>query len=109
MLNILGIGFACGAGALLRYALLSVNRDNFPWGTLLSNLLASFLIGYFSQNVTDESSYLILSAGFLGGLGAYSALNYEFAVFFAKRIHALAYYSLTYCLGLLMVYVGMSV
>ncbi|MEX2784157.1 CrcB family protein [Streptococcus sp. H49] len=109
MINILGIGFACGIGALCRYILSFANRKNFPWGTLISNLFAAFLIGFFSQHLTDKNLNTLLSAGFLGGLGTYATLNYEFAAFFSKQSYAFIYYSLTYGLGLFLAYIGMSV
>ena len=54
---------------------------DFPWGTLLVNLVGAFLIGLVQQlaaaHVLAEESRLLLSTGVMGGLTTYSAFSYE--------------------------------
>lgn len=79
----------CGAGAAgcgARYAisLWSARRFGtaFPYGTLIVNLLGSFLIALVLETAARKASFppnlrLALSTGFLGGMTTYSSFNYE--------------------------------
>ena len=49
----------------------------FPYGTLVVNVLGSFAIGLVQQSVTPEGLRLILTVGLLGGFTTYSAFSYE--------------------------------
>lgn len=107
MSELLWISFSCGFGALIRYSFTFINgRAAIPVGTLLGNLVASFLIGYFSQHIKDSTHYTILASGFLGGLGTYSTLNFEFIRLFKTKKYFLIYFTLTYLLGLVLVFLG---
>jgi len=77
------VGGAVGSG--MRY-LVAVGAarwigPDFPWGTLLVNLVGAFLIGLVQQlaaaHVLAEESRLLLSTGVMGGLTTYSAFSYE--------------------------------
>lgn len=55
-----------------------------PWGTLIVNLVGSFLIGLVNELALDAltlspEARLFLAAGVMGGLTTYSALSYETA------------------------------
>lgn len=79
----------CGAGAAgcgLRYlvSLWTLKRFGtaFPWGTLVVNLVGSFLIAFVIEYSIRKTSFppnlrLALTTGFLGGLTTYSSFNYE--------------------------------
>ena len=73
-------------GSALRYlvatAALAWLGPTFPWGTLVVNLVGSFLIGLVQQLATEalvlgEESRLFLTTGVMGGLTTYSAFSYE--------------------------------
>ena len=73
-------------GSALRYlvatAALAWAGPAFPWGTLVVNLVGSFLIGLVQQLaaealVLSEESRLFLTTGVMGGLTTYSAFSYE--------------------------------
>ena len=79
-----------GIGAVLRYLvnILSTNIVNsyflveFPLGTLISNLLGSFAIGFiaglFSPEIMDsEFLQLFLVVGILGGFTTFSSFSIE--------------------------------
>ena len=77
------IGGAVGSG--MRY-LVAVGAarwigPEFPWGTLIVNLVGAFLIGLVQHlaaaHVVSEESRLLLSTGVMGGLTTYSAFSYE--------------------------------
>ena len=54
---------------------------DFPWGTLVVNLVGAFLIGLVQYlagaHVLSEEGRLLLSTGVMGGLTTYSAFSYE--------------------------------
>jgi len=82
----LGIVLAGGGGALLRYLLgratVAMNLTAIPFGTLLANVIGSFLIGYLSWQLihrwqlSDEMQVIVLT-GFLGGFTTFSAFSLE--------------------------------
>jgi CrcB protein len=79
----------CGAGAVgcgLRYlvSLWAAQRigEGFPYGTLIVNLIGSFLIALVLELSIRIASFppnlrLALTTGFMGGLTTYSSFNYE--------------------------------
>jgi len=82
----------CGAGAAgcgTRYlvGLWAAKRFGtaFPWGTLIVNVVGSFLIALvlgMSVESMRPNLRLALTTGFMGGLTTYSAFNYETTALF---------------------------
>ena len=77
-------GGALGTGA--RYAIsvwaARMIGAGFPYGTLLVNVVGSFLLGFLMQlslstQIVGADARLILGTGILGGLTTYSTFNYE--------------------------------
>jgi CrcB protein len=75
-----------GVGSVLRYATavaaVRFVSPNFPFGTLLVNLVGCFLIGFVHCFATltariSPDARLFLTTGVLGGLTTYSSFNYE--------------------------------
>jgi fluoride exporter len=75
-----------GAGSVLRYlttlAAVRFVSPNFPFGTLVVNLVGCFFIGFvhnFAMLTTRISpdARLFLTTGVMGGLTTYSSFNYE--------------------------------
>jgi CrcB protein len=73
-------------GTLVRYltavAAARVLGVDFPWGTLIVNLVGSFIIGLVQALALDalvlsEDVRLFLATGIMGGLTTYSAFSYE--------------------------------
>jgi CrcB protein len=78
------LGGAAGTGA--RYLLsgwtLAVFGPAFPWGTLIINVLGSFLLGLLMQvglatPLFSPTLRLALTTGLMGGFTTYSTFNYE--------------------------------
>jgi CrcB protein len=79
-LRLIFIAVGGAGGAVLRYLIsgwaYTVLGDGFPWGTLVVNLLGSFLIGFLWQffeyvSISPEMRSLI----FIGGLGAFTTFS----------------------------------
>ena len=81
---ILCVAFGGAIGALLRYAAVQVvmqlHPQPFPLGTMLVNIVGSFLIGLLMvrYSVLDsESSRLFWVTGVLGGFTTFSAFSWD--------------------------------
>ncbi len=84
---------AVGTGArfVLASGVAGMLGTEFPYGTLVVNVVGSFLIGavmYVSTatELITPTLRLMLSTGFLGGFTTYSAFNYETMVFVQSRM-----------------------
>ena len=78
------LGGAVGTGAryLLGGLALRWFGGEFPYGTLLVNVIGSFLIGLvqelaFGAGIVPENVRVVLAVGVLGGFTTYSAFAYE--------------------------------
>ena len=84
MINFIAVGVGGFIGACLRYAVsrLLSRFAFFPFGTLVSNLIAAFIIGFIigaerQTALLPERVKLLLSTGMLGGLSTFSAFSLE--------------------------------
>ncbi|MBN2076432.1 MAG: fluoride efflux transporter CrcB [Dehalococcoidales bacterium] len=86
MRDIIYIVVAGGFGALGRYFITGLAHRlfgaGFPYGTLIVNVLGSFLIGLVMQasmstDLVPPSWRLALTLGFLGAFTTFSAFSYE--------------------------------
>ena len=85
MFKILLVGLGGFCGAVARYLvsgfMLKVSAA-FPWGTLVVNVLGSFLLGFLMALVTETlaispNERLFLAIGFLGSFTTFSTFIYE--------------------------------
>lgn len=85
MREIIYIAVAGGVGALGRYYVTELARrllgDDFPYGTLIVNLVGSFLIGlamqiFLNTDLVPPSLRLAFILGFLGAFTTFSAFSY---------------------------------
>ncbi|HQX28061.1 MAG TPA: fluoride efflux transporter CrcB [Alphaproteobacteria bacterium] len=88
MKTILAIALGGALGSVLRYGTYigagKMLGMNFPWGTLIVNIVGSFLIGaltgmFASVWQPSEEMKLFLITGFLGGFTTFSAFSLDFA------------------------------
>lgn len=85
------LGGAVGTGA--RYLVtgwaMSWLGASFPYGTLVVNILGSFLIGIImpvglSTDILSAEARIFLTTGVLGGFTTYSSFNYETIGYFQE-------------------------
>ena len=117
MFEFLAVGAGGFLGSCARFALTRVMQnyyDKFPFGTLLSNVIAGLLIGFIvglEQQAVRISprTKLFLTTGMLGGLSTFSTFSLETITFFqgGKYFVATANVLLNLCLSLIGVAVGL--
>lgn len=87
MKSFLLVFLGSGAGGCLRFAITGLMQqfnyiENFPWPTLLSNVLACMLAGFLGGKLLpgwgiSEAGRLLLVTGFCGGFSTFSAFSME--------------------------------
>lgn len=93
---------ACGGaiGAALRYiCAVIMNREVFPFGTAMVNIVGSFIMGAFAawllsrpeNTVQSENLRLFLAVGLLGGFTTFSAFSLETMKMFQTGVSLLAF------------------
>ncbi|MCW8803943.1 MAG: fluoride efflux transporter CrcB [Ignavibacteriaceae bacterium] len=80
------VAFGSGVGGFLRYAISDVvykySPTLFPYGTLLVNILGSFLLGFVlfyldAVKLISSEMRLFLTVGLCGGLTTFSTFSFE--------------------------------
>ena len=74
----------------MSHAVAQVAGETFPWGTLLVNVLGSFVIGWFSPLPTSEGMRLFVAVGICGGFTTFSAFSLQTCNLLRGGEHALA-------------------
>lgn len=86
MSEVIYIAVAGGIGAVGRYYMAGLAHrwlgESFPFGTLIVNVLGSFIIGFVMQtgistDLIPRSLRLAITVGFLGAFTTFSAFSYE--------------------------------
>lgn len=86
MQKLLLIGLAGACGALARYGLggfvQRYSGATFPWGTLVVNIVGSFLFGFVwslveQRMVISPETRVIILSGFLGAFTTFSSFMFE--------------------------------
>ncbi|WP_102028978.1 fluoride efflux transporter FluC [Salirhabdus sp. Marseille-P4669] len=95
-------------GAILRFAMSKWNgKRNMPIGTLLANLLGSFLLGMLICFGIRGSLYAFLGIGFLGAFTTFSTFNKELLELLQHRRNTGLYYLiLSYVGGITLAFIG---
>ena len=81
------LGGALGSGARYATSLWAASAIGtaFPFGTLIVNVLGSFLLGFLMQAIPTSSDLrLMLTTGVMGGFTTYSTFNYETTNYFRE-------------------------
>jgi crcB protein len=117
--EILVVAFGGSLGAVMRYAAsnwaaVRVGAD-FPYGTLIVNVVGCFIIGAFMTLTTERivvSPYwrLLVTVGFIGGLTTFSSFSYETLRLMADGEMLLAFYNvaLNLVVGFMATWLGIA-
>lgn len=82
MIGFIFVGVGGALGAMLRYAISLVpHRWEFPWLTLITNILGAILIGYIvglaAKKNIPQNALLFLKTGLCGGFTTFSTFSLE--------------------------------
>ena len=120
-MNILLVAFGGAFGSVSRYLLgtwiQSVSRSiDFPYGTLIVNLIGCFVIGFLSQlaearGVFTSEARAFIFIGILGGFTTFSSFGNDTINLLCdgETFNALANVGANVILGLLLVWLGRTV
>jgi fluoride exporter len=113
------VGVGGAIGSILRYFLSFLSFPsihNFPIGTLVVNLLGSFLLGWFVMRVLPNESISIevktgISTGIIGSFTTFSTLSVEVIHLYQSSLYLelVVYLSVSVIGGLILAAVGMSI
>lgn len=102
ILALVGIAIGGAAGALGRGLLTRLLKrhlpEEFPFATLIVNLIACFAAGTVMPFATNDALYLALTVGFLGGFSTLATMNFEAVSLFAthRYKYCFSYLAITY-------------
>jgi CrcB protein len=119
MMKILVVAAGGSIGAVSRYLVSTWAAErfgaNFPYGTLIVNVIGCFIIGMFMTMTTERfivNPYwrLLITVGFVGGLTTFSSFSYETFRLLedADMIMALYNIILNLILGFLATWIGIG-
>ena len=121
MTNILLVGFGGFIGSVLRYLASgyvqqSTKSIDFPYGTLVVNVVGCFIIGFLAQLAEDRGvftseSRIFVFTGFLGGFTTFSSFGNETLNLArdSQMMNAFANVGANVILGLFAVWLGRTV
>ena len=114
------VAFGGALGSVIRYSVdvfcKRLSFSSIPIGTIIVNIIGSFLIGYtmqylLSRNIASEEYKRLVMTGFLGGLTTFSSFSLEILqmVQEEKFVLAVCYVFLSIAIGLFAVWLGISI
>ena len=112
LMNVIFIFLGSGLGGVCRWALSSWLNGQYPYGTLLCNILGCFVLGLLTKlSPGDAQMKLLLTTGFCGGFTTFSTFMNEslFMLRGGQLFVALAYMALSLVLGLACAWVGYNI
>ena len=114
-MTVLLVALGAAVGAPLRYLtdrfVKSRLSSPFPWGTLLVNVVGSFLLGVLAALPADPRVAALLGTGFCGALTTYSTFSSETLLLARSgaRGKALAYVVASVAVGIGAAFLGATV
>lgn len=119
MLKVVAVAVGGSIGAVTRYLVSTWAAErfgaDFPYGTLIVNIVGCFIIGAFLTIATERfiiNPYwrLIVAVGFVGGLTTFSSFSYETFKLMEDGSITLVMYNImgNFVLGFLATWLGIS-
>ena len=115
MINILLVFVGGGIGSICRYGLgIMFNPSQFPYGTLLANVLSCILLGILiglnADKILKDHHKVLLMTGFCGGFSTFSTYSAEIVKLYqdGSFIMAAVYLIGSVILGLVAIFLGIS-
>ncbi|OKO97214.1 hypothetical protein BRO54_0227 [Geobacillus proteiniphilus] len=101
-------------GAMARYIVsrwAARRSPRFPLGTLIVNLLGSFLLGWLAGSGAADAAKLLVGTGFMGAFTTFSTLKWESVQMMQQRQWAkvVVYLAATYLCGVWLAWLGYHV
>lgn len=122
MFSILLVFIGGGIGATLRHGVNVASAAwlgvNFPWGTMIVNVVGSFVIGalaawlaFRGDALWTQPLRLFLATGILGGFTTFSAFSLDFALLFERGeiAQSILYVVASVGLSLAAIFAGLAV
>lgn len=105
----LAVAVAAAGGSILRYLFTRLGNADLPIGTLVVNLVASFVLGLVVANTETES--VAFQVGLLGTMSTWSGLAHEVAELARSRrgFQAISYLLISIVLGIASAWMGLKV
>ena len=113
MINYILVGIGAAIGGTLRYwisnVVFKIFSENFPYGTLVVNVVGSFILGFLMFYFNDRELLspqlrLFLTIGFCGGFTTFSTFSFETMNLFRETQYLLG--SVNILLNLLLCLIG---
>ncbi|GGE39553.1 chromosome condensation protein CrcB [Pullulanibacillus camelliae] len=96
-------------GAIARFWFSKLfNKEAFPWGTLIVNLVGAFLLGLLTGSHQHKYINMMLGTGFMGAFTTFSTFKVENLALHLKKLwRPLTFYVvITYGLGIFLAWLG---
>lgn len=107
------VGIGGFLGAVLRFALNNIFNEghSFPFGTIIVNLLGSFLLGVLAGNEMGNKLYFFIGVGFMGAFTTFSTLNLDLIKLWENKQwqYVIIYFTLTYVGGIGLAFIGFGI
>lgn len=110
--NLIAVFVGSGLGGVCRWGVSQLTPGNYPFGTLLVNVVGCFLLGALTRHAPgDPHLKLLLTAGFCGGFTTFSTfINENFLMLRGQQmLMAIGYILLSVSLGLLAAWAGYQI
>ncbi|MEO5759098.1 MAG: fluoride efflux transporter CrcB [Mesorhizobium sp.] len=88
LLVVVGGGIGAGIRHLANIGALRLVGPNYPWGTMVINIIGSFVMGVFIASLVRRGGSnelrLFVATGILGGFTTFSAFSLDFATLWER-------------------------
>jgi len=110
LIHSLLVGIGGFFGAISRFTLSNVfqKQHSFPYGTMIVNIIGSFLLGVIAGSNFGNTIYLLIGTGFMGAFTTFSTMSLDLVKLWENKQwkFLIVYFSLTYIGGVTFAFIG---